>query len=370
MRKFYLFAAMLMASVCASQAKVGYLMTVADKSEFPQEMADGTAQKPEYNAAVWFEETYVDGDDGAFISLSDMKAGLDVEEYPVLWINVDRQGLVDLAAAGIDADVVAKVKEYVEDGGQLFLTKQACMLAYSIGRMGYAPGWGNGGYNLGGDTWCINAQLGLWPPIGKVYDRRSHSAYDYVDVATDLNAYTYEEQVYYFETFPMVGPVQRTDNNNIWADMFRKDPNTGGQMEDTPGYTHYDNGDYLRLEDFELDWNCTVLGVWGHVVDFCGSGFIEFKPQGDYKGTILALGFAAYQWGTSNDRISNIQQLSESSIEYLSAIPTSADEEKAGDEAVAKVNKGITDLLGRSINANQMQVGQTYIVDGVKQQLR
>lgn len=365
MKKFYLLAAMVMASLCASQAKVGYLMTVADKSEFPQEMASGTAQRPEYNAAAWFEETYIDESDGAFISISDLKAGIDVDEYPVLWINLDRQGLADLAAAGIDAAAIAKVKEYVEDGGHLLLTKQACMLAYSIGRMGYAPGWGNGGYNLGGDTWCINAQLGLWPGIGHApYDRRSHAAYDYVDVATDLNAYTYEEEVYYYETFPMVGEVQRTDNNNMWTDLYRKDPNTGGQMEEEEGYTHYDNGNYLRLEDFEGDWNCTVLGVWGHVVDFCGAGFIEYKPEGDYKGTILALGFAAYQWGTSNDRISNIQQLTESSIAYLVEGPTAVEETNAD---AAKVVKGTFDLLGRSISEKDMKSGNIYIIDGVKQ---
>lgn len=339
-------------------------MTVSDKSQFPKETVAGTDQKPEYNAASWFEETYIDEGEGEYISLTDMAAGISPSDYEVLWVNIDRVGLASLASAGISDAIIAKIGEYVKAGGHLFLTKQAAQIVYNIGRMGYAPSWGNGGYNEGGDLWTINAQLGLWPPIGKVYDRRSHPVYDYVDVVSDNNAYTYEEVVYYFETFPMVGPVQRTDNNNIWGDLYRKDPNTGGIMPDTEGVTHYQNDNYLRLEDFEGDWNCKVLAVWGHVVDFCGAGFIEFYPEGDFQGTVLVNGFAAYQWGTDNDRLGNIEQLTESSIQYLLDGPTAVEEASAAP-AKARV-KGMFDLIGKPVSESQMIPGMIYIVDGEK----
>lgn len=341
-------------------------MTVASINDFPAESYNGVNQQPEKNAAIWFNENYVENETGAFISLADMAAGISVEEYSTLWVNVDRVGLSDLAAAGITDAIIAKIADYVKAGGNLYLTKQANMIAYKMGRMGYAPGWGNGGYVDGGDVWTINAQLGLWPGIGHdPYDRRQHPVFDYVDVATDINAYTYDEQVYYFETMPMVGAVARTDNNNMWVDMFRKDPDTGGQMPETEGYTHYQNDNYLRLEDFEADWNCTVLAVWGHVVDFCGSGIIEFKPQGEFKGGILTNGFAAYQWGTSNDYLDNVKQLTESSLAFLEDYtPTAVDESKA-DAPKAKI-QGIFDLIGKPVSESQMVPGNVYIVNGEK----
>lgn len=368
MKKFYLMGLMLAASLLTAQAKVGFLMTVESMEDFPAETYKGTDESPELNAAQWFDETYVQEDLGEFLSMDDLAAGIDAEEFNVLWINLDRVGLTDVAAAGFNDAMIAKVKQYVADGGNLYLTKQANYLTFAMGRMGYAPGWGNGGYHDGGDMWTINAQLGLWPPIGQVFDRRDHAVFDWVDVSSEYNAYTYEEVSYPFETMPMVGAVARTDNNNMWTDMFRKDPNTGGQMAETEGVTHYQNDNALRLTDFEEDWNCKVLAVWGHVVDFCGAGIIEFKPEGEFKGIILTNGFAAYQWGTSNDQIANVQQLTESALTYLE---DPQEEETAIDETLADGEKkvvieGIFDLSGRKISESQMVPGVTYIVDGVK----
>jgi len=300
-----------------AQAKVSYLLTANSISDLPAESYGGVNQMPERNAASWFETEYVKKGTGAFISLSEIKKGISSKDYDVLWVNVDRVGLANLAAAGIDATVISAIKTYVQGGGNLLLTKQANMIAYNIGRIGYEPSWGNGNYSKGGDIWAINAQLGIWPEIEKSYDRRSHQVYNNQPADASINAYTYNEQVYYYETYPMVGAVNRTDNNNMWTDMYRKDPSTGGKMEETAGYTHYDNTDYLRLEDFEGDWDCTVLGVWGQVVDFCAPGLIEFKANATYKGKILTNGFAAYQWGTSNNYLDEVKKLTKNSLSYL-----------------------------------------------------
>ncbi|MBQ7209791.1 MAG: DUF4960 domain-containing protein [Paludibacteraceae bacterium] len=310
MQKFFLFSLALVFAAFSVNAQVAYLLTVASVDDFPAETFNEVDQQPERNAANWFKATYIDKNHGSFVSVADLKAGLS-EDVKVLWINVDRVGLENLAAAGIDADAIAAVKSFVENGGQLLLTKQANMIAYNMGRIGYAPGWGNGGYGVGGDIWTINAQLGLWPGITEKFDRRSHPIYAGLTVDNTSRSYTYEDQTVFFETYPLVGAVARTDNNNMWVDMFRKEPLAEGQE------THYDNGNPLRIKEFEADWNCAVLAVWGHVLDYCGSGIIEFKPQDNFKGTILTNGFAAYQWGTSNDYISNVQLLTKNSINYL-----------------------------------------------------
>lgn len=350
--------------VFAGNAQVGYLLTATSIAALPQEVAEGEAQQPEQNAANWFKTTYVDKSQGQFVSPAEV-TNLDPSAVKVLWINIDRVGLNNLADAGISSDVINAVKAYVEKGGCLFLTKQANLIAYNIGRMGYAPGWGNGGYAVGGDVWSINAQLGLWPGIGQVIDRRSHAIYNGLTEDATLRAYDYEGQSYAFPTYPLVGAVARTDNNNMWVDLFRKDPQTGGKMEATDGVTHYDNGDVNRLYDFESDWACQVLAVWGHVLDFCAPGIIEFYPQGNFKGTILTNGFAAYQWGTANNYIGQVQLLTKNSLDYL-LTKAPANPSALGENIAPALNGAIYNIMGQKIEAEQMQKGQIYIVNGAK----
>ncbi len=212
MKKYFFLSLFLVAGLLCANAQVAYLLTTAAISDLPLENVGGVDQKPEQNAANWFQTTYVNANKGTFVSISDLKSGLD-DNVKVLWINVDRQGLADLAAAGIDADAIAAVKAFVEKGGHVFLTKQANMIAYNMGRIGYAPGWSNGGYSVGGDVWSINAQLGLWPDITEKFDRRNHAIFTNMTVDATSRAYTYNEVVTYYETYPLVGMVARTDNN-------------------------------------------------------------------------------------------------------------------------------------------------------------
>jgi hypothetical protein len=301
--------------VCAN-AQFAYLLTASSISALPAENFGGVDQKPEQNAANWFQSTFVNAGKGQFVSIADLKAGLS-NDVKVLWINIYRVGIEKLADAGLDDAAIAAVKNFVANGGQLYLTKQATLIAHNIGRMGYAPSWASDGYTNGGDVWSINARLGMAKEISEKFDRSSHPIFK--DLLTNNNGTwdDYEGQLHHFELFPMVGAVARTDNNNFWGDLFRKDPGTGGAMPETEGVTHYNNLEPLRLTEFESDWNCTVLAVWGHVLDFCAAGLIEFKPVSGFDGYILINGFAAYQWGTSNDYIANVKQLTKNALEYL-----------------------------------------------------
>ena len=107
-----LFALLVYALCIHAEVTVGYLMTLNDKSAFPQETIGGIAQQPEYHAADWFEQNYIQTGKGKYLSLSEITTA-DLSQLKVIWVNVDRVGLSNLAAAGINNDVVAVLKRYV-----------------------------------------------------------------------------------------------------------------------------------------------------------------------------------------------------------------------------------------------------------------
>ena len=361
---FFLMALATMVLGAHAEATIGYLMTMNNKDAFPAETFEGVDEKPEYNAATWFENTYINKGIGRYVTLPEAAMG-DLSALKAIWVNVDRMGLENLELAGISADVVAGLKKYVENGGNLFVTKQANQIIYQMGRMGYAPTWANGGYHVGGDHWQINPHLCLWPAMGGAIHRDEHPIFKGMTTETRTFEFTYEGDaeptIVEFTTFPLVGAVSRTDNNNFWIDYFRKDPVTGGQMEPVEGVTHYDNGNILRLTDYEADWNLQVLSVWGHVLDNCSGGLVIFNPEGNFKGTIISCGFAAYQWGTSNDFIANVQQLSANALEILAGTGTAVENVTAD-----KTIKGVYNLLGQKVERENMVRGNIYIVDGQK----
>lgn len=298
------------------QAQVGYLLPTSSINDLPTE----NGQKPEQNAAQWFQTEFVTPGKGRMISLAEAASGIDTASIKVLWVNIDRVGLASLDATGINSSVVLAIRQFVEKGGRLLLTKQANTLTYSIGRMGYAPSWSSGDYSQGADIWTINPHLGIDPNIGQDFDRSKHAVFQGLQQLSNNNFYKNGEQTIYYPTFPLVGAVQRTDNNIMWVDMYRRNPMTGGQMAEKTA-----NNDPQTLIHFEEDWNCTVLAVWGQVLDFCAPGLIEFKPTGSYKGTILSCGFAAYQWGSSNTYLSNVKTLTKNALNYLLANKPSSD---------------------------------------------
>ena len=337
-----------------AQATIGYLTTITDPTKFPEEVFNGVAQKPEYNAYTWFDNHYVQTGKGRFITLDEVRNG-HCSDLKAIWVNVDRVGLKDLAAAGITANIILELKKYVENGGNLFVTKQANMLINAIGRIGYAPNWTNGGYMQGGDVWHINPHLCLLPVMGGEVDCSTHPIY--TNLYTQQRSFDYEGAIHEYSAYPLVGAVARTDNNNMWIDMFRKDPTTGGKMEPQEGYTHYDNTDRRRLTDFETDWNCKVLAVWGQVLDACSPGLIIFNPHENFKGTIISCGFAAYQWGTSNDMISNVQRLSKNALSLL-----------IGEEPEVSIPTDTTTTSGQRVFYMNMELDGKYTKEQISDQ--
>ena len=255
---------------------------------------DYGGEQPEQNAYNWFATTYSDG------NVVDMNhIPTDAATYKVLWVNVEREISEDDFDNLFPADKRTALSNYVKAGGNLLLTKKASRLACHIGRMGdrggskYYPTWNNSVYSVGGDVWTINAMIGAEFTLR---DARQHPIFKDMTTSTQ----------YTHESFPLIGKVNRSDNNCIWTEMETK---AGG---DTP------NGNISTLNNFQSDWNCQVLAVWGHVRDYCAPVIVEFFPQGDYKGSVITIGASAYQWGSSNDYISNVQKLTENALTYLS----------------------------------------------------
>lgn len=362
MKKIYCVVAAAM-MVLALNAQNAFLLLESSISNLPTENSEtdlGTiAENPEQNAANWFNAQFVNKNLGSMISTSEI-SGAYANGIKTIWVNIDRVGLNDIKDAGISDAVIADLKAYVEAGGNLLLTKQATMIAHRIGRI-YQPTWGNGGYALGGDTWSINPQLGLWWGIGQVTDRRNHPIYE--DVEFDETLFQYEpaegaEKVGY-PTLPLVGAVPRTDNNCMWVDLFRKDLNNPtATMPKTEGVTHYENGNILRLQEFESDWNCQMLACWGHVLDFCSAGIVDMNPDGNFKGRVLGIGFAAYQWGSSNDYIANVRKLTKNSLNYLTGedTPQGLEDLMVGSKAVKTIENGQIVIIKNGIKCNALGI--------------
>lgn len=361
---FFLMALCTMVLSLQAEAYIGYLMTMADIADFPAEEFEGVAQQPEKNAAQWFKENYVDKGIGRFVTVPEVALGgvEALSDLKAIWVNLDRMGTPNLAAYQIDADFVKGLGDYVKAGGNLFMTKKANQIIFEMGRMGYAPGWNDTGYHMGGDDWAINPYLALWEGLGGVIDKSKHPLYEGLETVVNPD--------HGKDVFPMVGANPRTDNNDFWVDYFRKNPETGlyisnedvqGNPEKWGDYCHYDNGNPLRLSEYEADWNLEVLGVWGQVQDHCSGGLVIFKPEGDFKGTIVSCGFAAYQWGSSNLWLDNVKKLSANALEYVAPAGTAVE-----NVTTTQVVKGVYNLLGQKVERENMVRGSIYIVDGKK----
>ena len=365
MKKIYLFVMAAMVAMTVN-AKNAFLLLESSISNLPEQKSNTDlgeiAENPEQNAANWYKAQFVDKNLGVLISKDEIKTALS-NGISCIWVNIDRRGLDDIQTAGISDAVIADLKKYVEDGGNIFLTKQACKIAHRIGRI-YEPGWGNSDYSIGGDFWSINPQVGLWWTLADSRrDNSSHPIYEDMDTIQVYNA-TLEEGAdpTPYGTYPLIGMVPRTDDNIGWLDYFRKDPNdpttilTAEEAEEQGIEVHYANDNPLRLPEFESDWNVKVLGIWGQVQDFCGGVIVEMFPDGAFKGKVFAIGASAYQWGSSNDCIGNVKKLTKNTINYLTKEEQGIEETLVSGKATKVVENGQVYILKNGVKYNALGV--------------
>ena len=274
--------------------KVGMLIAANSEAELEDD--------DEIAAVNWFKQTY--GDKGQVLTAADA-AKINPSDFPMLWIQIDRvgigKGMNNLSACINSGSLLAKLTEYVKDGGNLLLTKHATQLVAGLGRIEnkfdvtiFSDG--NGGE--GTDIWTTNAVIGS--SCSPAYDHRGHSIFSGLEVMSKGVQYDHE-------SYPLEGPGMREDHNCMW------DLNAYGLPTLAPDAKNV-------VDAFERITNSTVLATWGHVTDYCCAGIVEFNPTDEYKGRIIAIGLSAYEFNQNsgiNQYQKNTETLTKNSIDYL-----------------------------------------------------
>ena len=274
--------------------KVGMLIAANSEAELEDD--------DEIAAVNWFKQTY--GDKGQVLTAADA-VKINPSDYPMLWIQIDRvglgKGMNNLPACINSGSLLAKLTEYVKDGGNLLLTKHATQLVAGLGRIEnkfdvtiFSDG--NGGE--GTDIWTTNAVIGSG--CSPAYDHRGHSIFSGLEVMPKGVQYDHD-------SYPLEGPGMREDHNCMW------DLNAYGLPTLAPDAKNV-------VDAFERITNSTVLATWGHVSDYCCAGIVEFNPTDEYKGRIIAIGLSAYEFNQNsgiNQYQKNTEALTKNSIDYL-----------------------------------------------------
>ncbi len=347
------------ASASAATGKVAMLVASAD--------ADALNSQ-EKAAAKFFTEKFADGE---LVSVADA-ATLTSEKYDAVWVHIDRCGI----AVGVEslpdgfatAELAAALKAYLNEGGNVYLSKHATQLATAMGRLPetYAPGIvGSGDGGNGADVWTIQAIIGAmndaanFPDAApdrvfdasQVYDHTAHAIYAGLETLPAGHQYAN----FVTATYPMEGTGDGTD-------MWREDHNC---MWDLNAYTYTSEGKNTT-EKFENDFNAVVLGTWGHVQDYCVAGIVEFLPV-DGCGTLIANGLAACEWAPrsgGNAYHSNLEKLTENTLNYL------ASKAAAGVESIvveaADVQPVYFNLNGMRVNPAEAAAGLYIVKQGNK----
>jgi hypothetical protein len=265
--------------------KAGFLLLADDYTKLEDD--------DELAAAKWFNDNYVAKGKGAFVKPADL-ANISVDEFPCLWIIIDRVGM-PVGWKNLPKDVVDNVenlKNYVQGDGKLLLTNHATQLVEAIGRTsGFAPGiYGNGAGGENPDVWGLQAVIGNVD--GQIYDHTSSDLF----TGMESGEFTYGHNI-----FPLVGSGLKEDHNCMW------DLNAYGLT-----------GNPNTVTAFQDITNSTVLATWQHVVDYCCAAIVDFNPTETFTGRIVAIGPSAYEFHQpDNPYQSNIEKLTANTLSYL-----------------------------------------------------
>ena len=260
----------------------------------PNDYAAGSDD--EKDAVAWFQKTYVDAGRGVILTPSTID-DLDIEKNPMCWVMCDRIGIdkgwKNLPGNLASNEVINALKAFAADGGNLLLTNHATQLTVAVGRIdeNYAPGiYGSGEGGQNNDIWGVHPIIGNVE--GQIYDHSAHDIYWGMTYEPSLYA-----GIYCFE-----GAGVKGDHNCMW---------------DLNAYGLAPNPNVVKTwEDLT---NSHVLGTWNHVVDYCCAGIVDFEPTTTFKGRILAVGLAAYEWnlGGVNEKADQLERFTANCIGYL-----------------------------------------------------
>lgn len=210
---------------------------------------------------------------------------LNANDVKVLWIPINRQGdNIDVVKPSAIYNNVEALKNYVKNGGNLYLTNHATLLVSEIGRI---PADYNPNTVTYGAPAANQDSLGVNPRFADM-DYRGHVLYSGFGAGSKGNLLN--------DNYFLNSGTSKEDHNCLWTGI--------------SSYTDFINATKSH-----------ILGKWsqnGYTDNF---GVVEFMPSGDYKGTILCNGLAAYEWNCEgNEFVDNIKKFTENSISYLATI--------------------------------------------------
>lgn len=206
---------------------------------------------------------------------------LNAKDVKVLWIPINRQGdNIDVVKPKAIYGHVEALKNYVKEGGNLYLTNHATLLVSEIGRIDKQYGPTEVAYaaaEVNTDPWGVN-------PRFADMDYRGHVLYSGFEAGS--------EKLNYF----LNSGSPKENHNCLWSGI--------------SSYT-----------DFIKATNSHILGKWSYNEETNNFGVVEFMPTEEYKGTILCNGLAAYEWSCEGNKyVDNIKRFTENSISYLATI--------------------------------------------------
>lgn len=280
MKKFKFLFLLISLLVCSgqlakAQTKVGIFV----------EKTTGLDDDDEQAAYVWFNDEYNPGHGLEKVVFTPNNINeLSATDVKVLWIPINRLGdNIDVVKPKAIYDHVEALKNYVKNGGNLYLTNHATLLVSAIGRIDdqYKPNtvtYGAPAENK--DPWGVN-------PRFADMDYRGHVLYSGFEAGSKGNLWD--------DNYFLNSGSPKEDHNCLWKD--------------------FDYTDFINVT------NSHILGKWSNNGDTNNFGVVEFMPNGDYKGTILCNGLAAYEWNCDgNEFVKNIKKFTENSISYLANI--------------------------------------------------
>ena len=282
MKKFKFLFLLISLLVCCgqlskAQTKVGIFIEKATGLDDDEQAAYDWFVSDEYNPGHGLVKEVFTPDNINSLSANDVK---------VLWIPINRQGdneSVVKPSAIYNNNNVETLKKYVQEGGNLYLTNHATLLVSEIGRIDvlYKPNtvsYAAAAENS--DAWGVN-------PRFADMDYRGHVLYSGFVAGTKNNLLD--------DNYFLNSGNSKENHNCLWKDF---------------NYT-----------DFINATNSHILGKWSDNGETNNFGVVEFMPSGDYKGTILCNGLAAYEWSCEGNKyVDNIKRFTENSISYLATI--------------------------------------------------
>ncbi|GAL65696.1 DUF5018 domain-containing protein [Jejuia pallidilutea] len=251
-------------------------------------------------AALWLKANYAE--DFVYLKASALTSA-DLANTKMVLLYWDNTGSQDMPDGGITTDKVEIITNYYKAGGHLMVEGFAINLLDDIGRINI-----NGTLltNEGGNTNPVGGEnLDAWGLRGS-YTTPSPAASANHPILAGLDQGT-------TDYYPMNNANYKEDRN-FGIDF-------GGEYNSLFTQPHCSEE---RALEFETATN-SVLIRWYEWLDArgCGIGLAEFKPQGEYQGTMIVNTGGWLEWsmednnGAVNDYQGNIHLLHANVIDYL-----------------------------------------------------